>query len=213
MENVDTILGDLLRIGGLSLEQKRALVAQARANISEQVQIFPNNPHLYMERLRALLARALFPQSGLLSIRREGEDGSSSGEDPIHLSRVEAWKALSDEFAGFTAAGKSIVEVRGILIGVMGMVMNSEVPLDLPPRWIAQAMDWIQQLTRLRNQRLGISLKIPGDIPLEGRVYLDAILTNMSNARKRADRQWLDLWATDEADVRKRMFAPSPRGC
>ena len=75
MEEADIILGELLRIGGLSLEQKQALITQARLSMSDQVQIFPDNPHLYMERLQALLVRALFPHSGLLSIRKEAVGG------------------------------------------------------------------------------------------------------------------------------------------
>ena len=126
MEEADTILGELLRSGGLSLEQKQALITQARSSMSDKGQIFPKNPHLYVERLRALLVRALFPQSGLLSIRKEAVGGSSSGGDPVHLSRADAWNALNVEFAGFQPADKSLVEVRGVLIGV---VVDGPLPL------------------------------------------------------------------------------------
>ena len=201
MEEADIILSELLRFGGLSLEQKQALITQARLSMSDRVQIFPDNPHLYMDRLQALLVRALFPHSGLLSIRKEAVGGSSSGEDSVHLSRADAWNALNVEFADFKPENKSPGEVRGVLIRVVELIMNSEVPLHLPPRWTAQLMDWIQLMTRFQNERVGISLQIQPDMPVEGRAYLDAVMINMDNARKRADRQWQDLWATDEAVV------------
>ena len=51
------------------------------------------------------------------------------------------------------------------IIGVIEMVMSSDLPLALPPRWIAQATMWIQKLTGLHNDRLRMPMTIPKDIP------------------------------------------------
>ena len=87
------------------------------------------------------------------------------------------------------------------MIDVTGMVMRSDLPLDLPARWTAQATLWIQRLTSLHNEHMHLSLEIPSDIDPEGRAYLEAVLTNMGNARMRAEKQWINLWSTDDMEV------------
>ena len=78
------------------------------------------------------------------------------------------------------------------MIDTVGMVMRSDFPLDLPPRWVAQLTLWIQRITALRNEKLRVTLEIPPDIDPEGRAFLNAVLTNMGNARMRAEKRWIN---------------------
>ena len=183
MDAEDVALRDLLRDAGLTQAQKRALVDQVRANIYGDGLSFPTKPHLYVERVKSLSLTALFPQSGPLVVQRIPEGGATLVGAPINLGRAEAWKLLHDEFNGFAGAGRPLTEIRGVMIEVVGMVIRSDLPLDLPPRRIAQLMLWIQKLTGIHNEHLRLTLEIPADIDPEGRAYLEAVLTNIGNAR------------------------------
>ena len=161
MDPEDIILRDLLRDSGLPQAQKQLLVDQVRANIYGNMQVFPSNPVLYVDRVNALLVKAFFPQSGPLVIPRGSAEGGSGAASPMIIESAEAWKLLHEEFTGFAGEGEPLSDIRGAFVEVLKMVMGSDLPLDPPPRWTAQAMMWIQKITGLLNERLQISLTIP----------------------------------------------------
>ena len=107
MDPEDIILRDLLRDSGLPQAQKQLLVDQVRANIYGNMQVFPSNPVLYVDRVKALLVKAFFPQSGPLVIPRGSEDGGLLSDSPIIVG------------SGFTGAGKPLSEIRGTFVEVI----------------------------------------------------------------------------------------------
>ena len=115
MDSEDLILQNLLRDAGLSQAQKQLLVDQVRAKIYGNMQVFPSNPVLYVDRVKALLVKAFCPQSGPLVIPRGSAEGGSGAASPMIIESVEAWKLLHEEFAGFAGEGKPLSYIGGDL--------------------------------------------------------------------------------------------------
>ena len=147
----DQLLREMLRNSGLSRSQKQDMLNKIRANIDGLQTPFPANPREYVKRVRALLWTSLFPQNG-------PSWAESTPDNTECIGRAAAWQILRAEFHSFSGAGKPLVEIRGVMIDAIDMVMRNDFPLELPPRWVAELMHWINRLTALHNESLRLKL-------------------------------------------------------
>ena len=200
----DVWLRELAR-SGLSVSAQHDLLTSLAQAVADREKFFPSESSPYLCRVRQLLSAAFLPQSGPLIV------SVNSDAVPETLSRSQCWQLLHLEFSLLDSKRRPVSRVHDIVTDVIGLLTSSEFPLHIPPRWLVELFSDLARLTSLRMESNGWSLSPPRTLDQASQAYLDAVLVNIENDRRRSQRQLLSFTSGDSeelADSSKQSLLP-----
>ena len=200
----DVWLRELAR-SGLSVSAQHDLLTSLAKAVADREKFFPSDAPAYLCRVRQLLLAAFLPQSGPLIVSVHPDAA------PETLSRSQCWQLLHLEFSLLDEKHRPVSRVHDIVSDVIGLITTNEFPLHIPPRWLVELFSDLARLTSLRMESNGWSFSPPRNLDRDSQAYLDAVLINIENDRRRSQRQLLSFTSGDSeelADSSKQSLLP-----
>ena len=200
----DVWLRELARTG-LSVSAQHDLLTSLAKAVADREKFFPSEVPPYLCRVRQLLSAVFLPQSGPLIVSVHPDAA------PETLSRSQCWQLLHLEFSLLDAQHRPVSRVHDIVTDVIGLIATNEFPLHVPPRWLVELFSDLARLTSLRMESNGWSFSPPRNLDRDSQAYLDAVLINIENDRRRSQRQLLSFTSGDSeelADSSKQSLLP-----
>ena len=180
---------------GLSVSAQHDLLTSLAKAVADREKYFPSEPSPYLHRVRQLLMTTFLPQSGPLIVSVHPDTAQET------LSRSQCWQLLHLEFSLLDVAQRPVERVHDIVTEVIGLLTASEFPLNIPPRWLVELFSDLARLTTLRMESNGWSLSPTRPLDLASQVYLDAVLCNIENDKRRSRRQLASFTCGDTEDL------------
>ena len=190
----DVWLCELARTG-LSVSAQHDLLTSLAKAVADREKFFPADSSAYLCRVRQLLLTTFLPQSGPLIVSVNPESVRET------LSRSQCWQLLHLEFSLLDATHRPVARVHDIVTEVIGLMTVSEFPLNIPPRWLVELFSDLSRLTTLRMESNGWSLCPTRPLDLASQAYLDAVMRNIENDKRRSRRQLASFTCGDAEDL------------
>ena len=178
----DFWLRELARTG-LSVSGQHELLSSLARAVSDREKFFPSEPSPYLSRVRQLLLATFLPQFGPL-----GVTVNPDAEQEV-LSRSQCWRLLHLEFTLLDAQRRPVARVHDVITEVIGLLLASEFPLHIPPRWLVELFSDLSRVTTLRMESNGWTLRPTVALDLDSQAYVDAVMRNLENDKRRSLRQ------------------------
>ena len=190
----DFWLRELARTG-LSVSGQHDLLTSLAKAVADREKYFPSAPSPYLSRVRQLLLATFLPQFGPLLVSVNPEAAQES------LPRSQCWQLLHLEFSLLDAKRRPVARVHDIITEVIGLMTASEFPLHIPPRWLVELFSDLSRLTTLRMESNGWTLRPTQALDLASQVYIDALMCNIENDKRRSRRQLAAFTCGDVEDM------------
>ena len=175
-------LRELARSGLSVSDQQELLTSLARA-VADREKFFPSEPSPYLSRVRQLLLATFLPQFGPFCVTVNPD-----AEQEV-LSRSQCWRLLHLEFTLLDARRRPAARVHDVITEVIGLLLASEFPLHIPPRWLVELFSDLSRVTTLRMESNGWTLRPQVALDWESQAYWDAVMRNLENDKRRSLRQ------------------------
>ena len=185
----DFWMRELARMGLSPGDQKEFLDSLSNA-VDMRARYFPNDPREYVDRVRRFLMHTFFPQMGplLLSV------------DPTHpperISRNQCWQLAHLELSLLNET-RPTDDLHTVLSDVITIMTRNEFPLTVPPRYLVELFCVLERVVALKmgTRRRSIRPSVPLDAACQA--FVEAILKNMDNDKRRSQRQHVSLSVGD----------------
>ena len=187
-------LRELAKTGLPAAGQKELLTSLTKA-VGDREYIFPTEPSQYVRRIRQLLSAAFLPQQGPLFVAKPSEPGQEL------LSRCQCWELLHLEFSLLDGTHRPIEGVHEAITELIALLTSSEFPLSIPPRWLVELFSDLSRMASLRMEKNGWKLRPTATLDLASQAYLDAVLCNLENDKRRNCRQLVDFTCGDTEEL------------
>ena len=117
---------------GLSVSAQHDLLTSLAKAVADREKFFPSDSSPYLSRVRQLLLSTFLPQSGPLIVSVHPDAARET------LSRSQCWQLLHLEFSLLDAQRRPVARVHDVITDVIGLLLASEFPLHIPPRWLVE---------------------------------------------------------------------------
>ena len=181
---------ELARTGLSPADQKKFSASLSNA-VETRARYFPADPLANVDRVRRFLMHTFFPQMGPLQLL----------VDPMHpperISRNQCWQIAHLELSLLDGPSRPADELRTVISEVVAIMARNEFPSTVPPRWLVELFSVLERVVALKMETLRWTLRPSVPLGAASQAFLEAILKNMDNDRRRSQRQHVSPWAED----------------
>ena len=178
----DFWLRELARTGLPTADQQEVLASLSNA-AETRARYFPSAPAPYLGRVRQFLATAFPPQKGplFLSVDRSYL--------PERLSRSQCWQIVRLELSLLDRTCRPVDGRHIVISEVTEFITRNEFVLTVPPRWLVELFSVPERAAALKMETSRWSLRPSAPLGAEGQAFLEAILKNVEDDKRRSQRQ------------------------
>ena len=180
--NADSWLRELAR-SGLSPTAQKNFLATLSSTIDNRSRYFPADPVIFVERVRAFILHAFLPQKGPLLLSVDPD------YPPEKISRSQCWNLVFLELSLLDGSNCPVDKLHTAIADIVITLVRCELPLSIPSRWLMDLFGVLERLALLKIEVHGWTVRPPGQLGNDVNAFVEAVLQNWENGRRRSKRQ------------------------
>ena len=154
--------------------------------------LLSDGPLEYVDRVRKFLMRALCPQMGPLFLSLDPK------YPPERISRSECWQMVRLELSLLEGPPRPVEDLHIVISDVITIMTRNEFPLTVPPRWLIDLFGILERAVALKMEKNRWHIRPSVPLDTAGQAFVEAILKNVDNDRRRSQRQHVSLSVGDQ---------------
>ena len=178
----DFWMRELARTGLSPADQKELLASLSNA-VETRERYFPADSPTYVDRARRFLLHTFFPQLGPLLLLLDPM------YPPERISRGQCWQIAHLELSLLDGSRRPVADLHNVISEVITMITRNEFPLTIPPRWLVELFGALERVVAVKMESNRWTLRPSVPLDAESQAFLEAILKNMENDKRRSQRQ------------------------
>ena len=186
----DFWMRELARTGMTTKAQKDFLASLSNA-VDTRGRYFPAYPVIYVERVRRFIMHTFLPQMGplLLSV--------DPSYPPERISRSQCWQIAHLELSLLDGPSRPVDELHTAISDIVTILTRNEFPLSIPSRWLMELFGILERVVTLKMEARRWAIRHPGPLDTERHAFVEAVVKNMENDRRRSQRQLVSPFVDD----------------